>query len=98
MPTNVTIQRTFACPHCGKPIDVDSVLDALSSAEILPLLSRLSSTELIPYLSQLSASDLARAMRDRRKRELTPEAASAMGKKSAAKRRGSRRQSEESGR
>ena len=70
--TPVTLQpRSFACPHCGKPIEVDSVLNALSS------------------------SDLARAMRDRRKRELTPEAASAMGKKSAAKRRGSRRQQSE---
>jgi hypothetical protein len=38
---------------------------------------------------------LARAMRDRRKRELTPEAASAMGKKSAAKRRRNRRQQSE---
>jgi hypothetical protein len=70
--TPVTLQpRSFACPHCGKPIEVDSVLNALSS------------------------SDLARAMRDRRKRELTPEAASAMGKKSAAKRRGNRRQQSE---
>jgi hypothetical protein len=72
MATTVTLQpRSFACPHCGKPIEVDSVLNALSS------------------------SDLARAMRDRRKRELTPEAASAMGKKSAAKRRGNRRQQSE---
>jgi hypothetical protein len=70
--TPVTLQpRSFACPHCGKPIEVDSVLNALSS------------------------SDLARAMRDRRKRELSPEAASAMGKKSAAKRRGNRRQQSE---
>jgi hypothetical protein len=67
----ITLQpRSFACPHCGKPIEVDSVLNALSS------------------------SDLARAMRDRRKRQLTPEAASAMGKKSAAKRHKTHRQSE----
>jgi hypothetical protein len=59
----VTIQpKSFACPHCGKPIEVDSVLDALSS------------------------SDLARAMRAKRKNNLTPEEASEMGKKSAAKR------------
>jgi hypothetical protein len=65
MATTVTLQpRSFACPHCGKLIEVESVLNALS------------------------ASDLARAMRDRRKRELTPQAASEMGKKSAAKRRG----------
>ena len=71
MATTVTLQpRSFACPHCGKPIEVDSVLNALSS------------------------SDLARAMRDRRKRQLTPEAASEMGKKSAARRQKSRRQSE----
>jgi len=83
MPTPVTLQpRTFACPHCAKPIEVDSVLDALVPSEVL---------------SRYSASDLARAMREKRKRELTPEAASAMGKKSAARRRGSRRQSEESG-
>ena len=63
MATTVTLQpRSFACPHCGKPIEVDSVLKALSS------------------------SDLARAMRERRKRPLTPEAASEMGKKSAARR------------
>jgi hypothetical protein len=48
-------------PHCGKPIELDSVLAALSN------------------------SDLARAMRERRKNNLTPEAASEMGKKSAAK-------------
>ena len=71
MATTVTLQpRSFACPHCGKPIEVDSVLNALSS------------------------SDLARAMRDRRKRQLTPEAASEMGKKSAARRHKTRRQSE----
>src|SRR5260221_11332013 len=34
--------------------------------------------------SPKSSSDLARAMRDRRKRQLTPEAASEMGKKRAA--------------
>jgi hypothetical protein len=67
--TMSTVPR-FACPHCGKPIEVDAVLNALSS------------------------SDLARAMRDRRKRQLTPEAASEMGKKSAAKRQKTRRQSE----
>jgi hypothetical protein len=71
MATTVTLHpRSFACPHCGKLIEVDSVLNALSS------------------------SDLARAMRDRRKRQLTPEAASEMGKKSAASRRKTRRQSE----
>jgi hypothetical protein len=42
-------------------------------------------------LNALSSSDLARAMRDRRKRQLTPEAASEMGKKSAAKRQKNRR-------
>jgi len=69
--TPVTLQpRSFACPHCGKPIEVDSVLNALSS------------------------SDLARAMRERRKLQLTPEAASEMGKKSVASRRKTRRQSE----
>jgi hypothetical protein len=71
MAATVTLQpRSFACPHFGKPIEVDSVLNALSS------------------------SDLARAMRDRRKRELTPETASEMGKKSAARRQKSRRESE----
>ena len=56
--------ETFACPHCEKPIEVDAVLDALST------------------------SDLARAMRERRKRQLTPEAAHEMGQKGAAKRWG----------
>ena len=58
MATTVTLQpRSFACPHCGKPIEVDSVLNALSS------------------------SDLARAMRDRRKRQLTPESGQRDGQK-----------------
>jgi hypothetical protein len=43
--------RTFACPHCAKPIEVDSVLDALVPSEVL---------------SRYSASDLARAMREKR--------------------------------
>jgi hypothetical protein len=61
----VTIQpKSFACPHCGKPIEVDSVLSALEGP------------------------DLARAMRAKRKKNLTPEAATEMGKKSAAKRWG----------
>src|SRR5258708_23272030 len=69
--TPVTLQpRSFACPHCGKPIEVDSVLNALSS------------------------SDLARAMRERRKLQLTPEAASEISTKTAASRRKTRRQSE----
>jgi hypothetical protein len=64
MAATVTIQpRSFGCPHCGKPIEVDSVLDALSGA------------------------DLARALRAKRKRNLTSEAAAEMGRKSAVKRR-----------
>jgi hypothetical protein len=35
MATTVTLQpRSFACPHCGKLIEVESVLNALSSSDL----------------------------------------------------------------